>query len=127
MKVSEIFISILIFLLVCMCAGESFIYFSKNQKKINLLISESETVLSTDIKIRKNIRNIKIPYWKNAKNLMEKEREKLLSTDLNKEVKILSIEVNENKKDEISGLKVLWLYKGKVHETNEEFIFGKII
>lgn len=121
MKLSEVLISIALYVLVSVCFCESFIYAKKSCKKLYEPALNSEKVLSIDLKVRQNIKSIKIPYWKNAENEIEILKKNIILCDFGKDVKVLKCEEIRSSNGNICGLCVSWSFYSKVYETKENF------
>lgn len=122
MRLSELIISIVIFVLIGIVTLESFAIFEMNYKKTEDAIFESEKLIQIDNELRTYITNINLPYWKNKKKICEKERNKIMNLDFGKEYEILSANIIENEKTEIIGISIIWKYRNRRVETKELFL-----
>lgn len=122
MKLSELIISIVIFVLIGVVTLESFTIFEMNYKNTEEAIFESEKLIQIDNKLRTYIGNINIPYWKNKKRICDREINKLMELDFGKKCEILSANIVEDEKTDIIGISIIWKYRNRRIETKELFL-----
>lgn len=120
MKLTDIVFAVIIFSITSICFLQGYIGMEKNGLGVMNSIQNSNTVLQTDFLIRRKIKSVKIPYWKNAEKEVELEKIEILNSEFGDGIKIVSVETVKNKTN-IDGFKVSWTYKNKKIETIEEF------
>ena len=127
MKLTELLVSITIFLLVCICSGECYILFSKTSASLKSNIGSTSILLETDAELRSEIKNIDLPYWKNSKNILEHEKELILIKQRKNEITVHSCEILKTKTEMTNVMKITWSFNGKTYETLEELNGGIIV
>lgn len=127
MRLSEVIISIVIFFLALICFSESYTVFIKNERKIKGNSEYSVEILKTDKKLRKEIKAINVPYWKNTEKEVFKEMERIMMLNLGDNVKISSVKIIKNENGIFEGLSIAWSYKERFFETRDEFCFCGIL
>lgn len=119
MKLIDVIAAVIIFAISSVCFLQGYTYVEKNRTGVTKSLENSSVILKTDYLIRKKIKDIKIPYWKNFSNQIENEMITIGSSQFKEDIKIISVEIIKKGKT-INGLKVLWSYKDKKFETIEE-------
>ena len=119
MKLIDVIAAVIIFAISSVCFLQGYTYVEKNRTGVTKSSEDSSVILKTDYLIRKKIKAIKIPYWKNFSNQIENEMITIGSSQFKEDIKIISVEIIKKGKT-INGLKVLWSYKDKKFETIEE-------
>ena len=119
MKLIDVIAAVIIFAISSVCFLQGYTYVEKNRTGVTKSLEDSSVILKTDYLIRKKIKSIEIPYWKNFSNQIENEMITIGSSQFKEDIKIISVEIIKKGKT-INGLKVLWSYKDKKFETIEE-------
>ena len=118
MKLTEVFICILIFVLSIATLLSTLT--NINQKTVNIHSYEMKVnyVMKTDLRLRDEIRSISTCYWKNFNNEV-KEKVLYLSSLQIDDVQIQSVKVIDDKVKKIQGIEIVWSYKNKEYVTRE--------
>lgn len=126
MRMTEVLICILMFVLLAVGLMESYTVANKNKDKIIMKTYDSDFIITTDYKIRRKIWEFNIPYWKNIQKEFSRTRNYLflhLSTD---EIFIQDIQLIDDKIG-FYKVKVTWKYKDQEFETIEHLNVKQII
>lgn len=126
MRMTEVLICILMFVLLAVGLMESYTVANKNKDKIVMKTYDSDFIITTDYKIRRKIWEFNIPYWKNIQKEFSRTRDYLflhLSTD---EIFIQDIQLIDDKIG-FYKVKVTWKYKDQEFETIEHLNVKQII
>lgn len=126
MRMTEVLICILMFVILAVGLMESYTVANKNKDKIVMKTYDSDFIITTDYKIRRKIWEFNIPYWKNIQKEFSRTRDYLflhLSTD---EIFIQDIQLIDDKIG-FYKVKVTWKYKEQEFETIEHLNVKQII
>lgn len=126
MRMTEVLICILMFIILAVGLMESYTVANKNKDKIIMKTYDSDFIITTDYKIRRKIWEFNIPYWKNIQKEFSRTRDYLflhLSTD---EIFIQDIQLIDDKIG-FYKVKVTWKYKEQEFETIEHLNVKQII
>lgn len=126
MRMTEVLICILMFVILAVGLMESYTVANKNKDKIVMKTYDSDFIITTDYKIRRKIWEFNIPYWKNIQKEFSRTRDYLflhLSTD---EIFIQDIQLIDDKTG-FYRVKVIWKYKEQEFETIEYLNVKQII
>lgn len=126
MRMTEVLICILMFVLLAVGLMESYTVANKNKDKIVMKTYDSDFIITTDYQIRRKIWEFNIPYWKNIQKEFSRTRDYLflhLSTD---EIFIQDIQLIDDKIG-FYKVKVTWKYKDQEFETIEHLNVKQII
>ena len=130
MKLSELIFAVSIFLISCAVFSASLINVRRGVNKAEGFSKNAVALLDTDALIRKEIKNINIPYWKNFNKKFEKEKitfeEKLKIYSETKGFEVANISSIYDRKHYCEGIKVEWQLNGRKYETLE-FIKQRIV
>lgn len=121
MKFSEIIVCAAIFLLVSICFSQSIVYARRSCRRISENALKAECILETDFRIRKAVRSVKIPYWKNTLNETEDIKRNIVHFDFGKDVKVISCDEITGSRGRIRGMCVKWSLNSRIYETREDF------
>lgn len=127
MRLTEVFIALIIFMLTMGCFFECYTVFIKNESKARNNIETSVEILKADYMFRKKIKDIKISYWENIEKEILKEKEQIYEMSLGRNVNVNSVEVMRDKDNIPEGFCVTWIYEDKHYVTKEEFSTRSII
>ena len=122
MKLTELLISIAIFTIVVGTTVNAYTSFIKNSNRLEIETRNADKVLVTDFKIRKEIKDIKIPYWKNVNTEFIKYITQLKQTNYNDSISIINVEPLKNSKGIVKGLIVTWNYQDKTYKIGRAHV-----
>lgn len=130
MKLSELIFTISFFLISCAVFSASLINVRRGVNKAATFSKKAVALLDTDALIRKEIKKINIPYWKNFDKEFENEKitleEKLKISSETKGFETANISSVYDRKHYCEGIKVEWKLNGRKYETLE-FIKQRIV
>lgn len=81
--------------------------------------------LEADMLLRKEIRKISVPYWKNFDAEFDGIKERLLSFCSERGIDAVSVSSVYDRKHNAEGIRMEWNYRGRRHST-QEFIRQRI-
>lgn len=130
MKLTEILVAIVVFIIASTVFTASFINVRKSIVKTEEYSKKAIEILEKDFLIRKEIRKIEVPYWKSFEKEFQKgkkvfeEQLKILASK--NEMEIISVSSVYDKKKKAEGIKVEWMTCNKKYES-QEFICQRIV
>ena len=122
MRLTELAVSMAVFLIVC--TGIAAVYSSFTKNSGNALSAGHDTVivLRTDAMMRRYISSVCIPYWENAGKYYDTVRDGILNMDgLDESVTVCSVSLLYDADGFVRGLKVEWRTGGVNLVTEELF------
>lgn len=130
MKLTEILVAIVVFIIASTVFTASFINVRKSIVKTEEYSKKAIEILEKDFLIRKEIRKIEVPYWKSFEKEFQKEKkvfeEQLKILASKNEMEIVSVSSVYDKKKKAEGIKVEWMTCNKKYES-QEFICQRIV
>ncbi len=126
MKLTEMLVSIAIFLIASALFTSSLISLRKRILESEGISRNAVSLLETDSFLRKEIQSFNVPYWKNFNCEFEGIRKKLLLSCNQKEIKVISVSLIYDRKHMAEGIKIEWTFSGKNYST-QEFIKQKVV
>lgn len=130
MKLTEILVAIVVFIIASAVFTASFINVRKSIVKTEEYSKKAIEILEKDFLIRKEIRKIEVPYWKSFEKEFQKEKkvfeEQLKILASKNEMEIISVSSVYDKKKKAEGIKVEWMTCNKKYES-QEFICQRIV
>lgn len=130
MKLTEILVAIVVFIIASTVFTSSFINVRKSIVKTEEYSKKAIEILEKDFLIRKEIRKIEVPYWKSFEKEFQKEKkvfeEQLKILAIKNEMEIISVSSVYDKKKKAEGIKVEWMTCNKKYES-QEFICQRIV
>lgn len=127
MRLSELLISIGIFAIAVSTTFGAYTGFIKNSNRLEKVTLEADTVLMTDMDIRRKIQSINIPYWHNANTDSQVYLNLLKQSEYRKGVYIVKTESLKNGNGVVKGIKTTWNYENKTYETKELFSSNSLL
>ena len=119
MKLTEIIISMAIFLICAIVFLNTLVNVTKSVTKSTAKTNQVSSIISIDYAIRKDIRTIEIPYWKNISSYYSTIENHLLLLEAEKGITITSVSPVYNKKHKREGIQVIWTTNNKQYITTE--------
>lgn len=126
MKLTEVLVSIAIFLIASAVLVASLINIRQSVLKSEVSSKNAVLLLETDSFLRKEIRSFNVPYWKNFDREFEGIREKILLFCNEKGLEIVLVSSAYDRKCRAQGIKIEWKFDGKKYST-KEFIKQRIV
>lgn len=126
MNLTELLASLAIFLTASSAFTESLISVKQNIERSVKKSESAVMLLETDSALRKKIRSLEIPYWKNFDSSFKPLKENLELFCEEKGIKAVSVCSVYDKKRRVEGIKIEWMHDGKKNETRE-FIKQRIV
>ena len=119
MKLTEVLVSLTIFVLVVVVLLETLTIFNINVHNTKKELFVSDIIIETDSKIRETIRNFEISYLENVNQKCDKQLMTLYNLDLDSAIKILEIRKEQTENNEII-IVVSWECGNKILQTVEK-------
>jgi len=119
MKLTEVLVSLTIFVLVVVVLLETLTIFNINVQNTKKELFVSDIIIETDSKIRETIRNFEISYLENVNQKCDKQLMTLYNLDLDSAIKILEIRKEQTENNEII-IVVSWECGNKILQTVEK-------
>ena len=119
MNLTELLASLAIFLTASSAFTESLISVKQNIERSVKKSESAVMLLETDSALRKKIRSLEIPYWKNFDSSFKPLKENLELFCEEKGIKAVSVCSVYDKKRRVEGIKIEWMHDGKKYETRE--------
>lgn len=126
MNLTELLASLAIFLTASSAFTESLISVKQNIERSVKKSESAVMLLETDSALRKKIRSLEIPYWKNFDSSFKPLKENLELFCEEKGIEAVSVCSVYDKKRKAEGIKIEWMHDGKKYETRE-FIKQRIV
>lgn len=126
MKLTEMLVSIAIFLIASAVFTSSLISLRKGVLESEGISKNAVSLLETDSFLRKEIQSFNVPYWKNFNCEFEGIREKLLHSCGEKGINIISVSLVYDRKHMAQGIKIEWK-SGRKNYSTQEFIKQKVV
>lgn len=126
MKLTEVLVSIAIFLIASAVFTASLINIRRSVSKSEVASKSAVSLLEEDAFLRRRIQDFDIPYWKDFDSEFEAAKEKLLLRCSEKGMDIVSVSSVYDKKRKTEGIKIEWNFCGKNYAT-QEFIKQRIV
>ena len=126
MKYTEVMVCILIFLILVLGFMQGYVTFMRGRQRVINSASLNAKVLMLDRRIRNDLNELNMPFWRNPEKLENEIYELLTAKNMDSELNILSCKVQQcSEKDELK-LIVSWEYKGKSF-TSEQGIGERLV
>lgn len=125
MKLTELLVSIAIFLMASVVLTENLVNARNGIAKTEAASKNAVSMLETDVLLRKEIRKFNIPYWKNFDMEFEDIKGTLLIFCAEKGIEATSISSVYDARHRMEGVKIEWKFNGKNY-TSQEFIKQRI-
>lgn len=125
MKLTELLVSIAIFLMASAVFASSLVNAKSSIAKTEAASKNAVSMLETDALLRKEIRKFNIPYWKNFDMEFEAIKGMLLIFCAEKGIEAVSISSVYDTRHRTEGIKIEWKFNGKNY-TSQEFIKQRI-
>lgn len=119
MKLTEVLVSLTIFVLVVVVLLETLTIFNINVQNTKKELFVSDIIIETDSKIRETIRNFEISYLENVNQKCDKQLMTIYNLDLDSAIKILEIRKEQTENNEII-IVVSWECGNKILQTVEK-------
>lgn len=119
MKLTEILICTLIFLIVSMVSLEAYTNVRSKTDSIKRLNVSTDIVMKNDALIRKEIKAVDLCYWKNFDNEIKDDIARLQLLKLKGEANITSVRKIYDNKTKKYGIRIEWNLNGKTYITQE--------
>lgn len=126
MKLTEVLIAVLIFLIAATVFSASLVSVNRSICKTESVLKNAVSLLETDALLRKKIKSFDIPYWKNLDMEFESCKENILLFCTEKQTEIIGISKVYDKNHKAEGIEIEWKFDGKNY-TCREFIKQRII
>lgn len=126
MKLTELIVSIAIFLLSCTAFLSGFVTVRKSSEKVSFASEGVSELIQNDLLLRSEIKKIRVPYWKNFDQKGKVYSEKFLLFGTEKGIELTGAEIVYDSRHRREGLRVEWKFGGKDYVT-QEFIKQRII
>lgn len=125
MKLTELLVSIAIFLMSSAVFAASLINERSGIARAEAASKNAVSMLETDALLRKEIRKFNIPYWKNFDTEFEAIKRTLLLFCAEKGIEAVSISSVYDTRHRMEGIKIEWKLNGKNY-ASQEFIKQRI-
>lgn len=125
MKLTELLVSIAIFLMASAVLTASLVNAKSSIAKTEAASKNAVSMLETDALLRKEIRKFNIPYWKNFDMEFEDIKGTLLIFCAEKGIEATSISSVYDTRHRMEGIKIEWKFNGKNY-ASQEFIKQRI-
>ena len=110
MKLTEVIVAVAIFLIACAVFSASLINVRRSVDRSEAFSKNAVALLDTDTLIRKEIKKINVPYWKNFDSEFKKEKilleENLKNIGKDKGFEVESVSSVYNRKRRSEGIKI---------------------
>lgn len=126
MKYTEVMVCILIFVILALGLMQGYVTVMRGRQRVINSASQNAKVLMFDRKIRNDLNEISIPFWKNPEKMENEIYELLYKKNMDSKLNILSCKVQDTKEKDGLKLIVSWEYMGKSF-TSEQGLGEKII
>ena len=129
MKLTEVIVAVAIFLIACAVFSASLINVRRGVYRSESFSKNAAALLDADTLIRKEIKKINVPYWKNFDREFEKEKilleENLKNIGKDKGFEVEGVSSVYDRKRRSEGIKVEWKACGRKY-ASREFIRQRI-
>ncbi len=126
MKYTEVMVCILIFLILALDFMQGYVTFMRGRQRVINSASLNAKVLMLDRRIRNDLNELNIPFWRNPEKLENEIYELLTAKNMDSELNILSCKVQQSSEKDELKLIVSWEYKGKSF-TSEQGIGERLV
>lgn len=126
MKYTEVMVCILIFLILALGFMQGYVTFMRGRQRVINSASLNAKVLMLDRRIRNDLNELNIPFWRNPEKLENEIYELLTAKNMDSELNILSCKVQQSSEKDELRLIVSWEYKGKSF-TSEQGIGERLV
>ena len=126
MKLTEVLVSIAIFVVASAAFASNFVTVRSTIAKAENISRNANAILETDSFFRKKIREVQVPYWQSLKTHFGAIKEQLEIAGAEKGIEIVSISCVYDKKHKADGIKAEWKRNGKKY-VSQEFIKQRIV
>ena len=126
MKLTELIVSIAIFLLSCTAFLSGFVTVRKSSEKVSFASEGVSELIQNDLLLRSEIKKIRVPYWKNFDQKGKVYSEKFVLLGAEKGIEVTGAEIVYDSRHRREGLRVEWKFGGNDYVT-QEFIKQRII
>ncbi|WP_318663323.1 hypothetical protein [Treponema sp.] len=130
MKLTEVIVAVAIFLIACAVFSASLINVRRSVDRSEAFSKNAVALLDTDTLIRKEIKKINVPYWKNFDSEFKKEKilleENLKNIGKDKGFEVESVSFVYDRKHRSEGIKIEWKIYGRKYVC-QEFIRQRIV
>lgn len=125
MKLTELLVSIAIFLMASAVFASSLVNARSTIAKTEAASKKAVSILETDALLRKKIRNFEVPYWKNFGAEFEAIERTLFLFCAEKGIEAVSVSSVYDARRRMEGIKIEWKLNGKNY-ASQEFIKQRI-
>ena len=126
MKYTEVMVCILIFLILALGFMQGYVTFMRGRQRVINSASLNAKVLMLDRRIRNDLNELNMPFWRNPEKLENEIYELLTAKNMDSELNILSCKVQQSSEKDELKLIVSWEYKGKSF-TSEQGIGERLV
>lgn len=126
MKYTEVMVCILIFLILVLGFMQGYVTFMRERQRVINSASLNAKVLMLDRRIRNDLNELNMPFWRNPEKLENEIYELLTAKNMDSELNILSCKVQQSSEKDELKLIVSWEYKGKSF-TSEQGIGERLV
>lgn len=126
MKYTEVMVCILIFLILVLGFMQGYVTFMRGRQRVINSASLNAKVLMLDRRIRNDLNELNMPFWRNPEKLENEIYELLTAKNMDSELNILSCKVQQSSEKDELKLIVSWEYKGKSF-TSEQGIGERLV
>ena len=126
MKYTEVMVCILIFLILALGFMQGYVTFMRGRQRVINSASLNAKVLMLDRRIRNDLNELNMPFWRNPEKLENEIYELLTAKNMDSELNILSCKVQQSSEKDELKLIVSCEYKGKSF-TSEQGIGERMV
>lgn len=126
MKYTEVMVCILIFLILALGFMQGYVTFMRGRQRFINSASLNAKVLMLDRRIRNDLNELNMPFWRNPAKLENEIYELLTAKNMYSELNILSCKVQQSSEKDELKLIVSWEYIGKSF-TSEQGIGERLV
>lgn len=119
MRLTEIIVCTVIFLIGTAAFMDAFVSMHEGSKRVALASARVSTVAKTDFLLRKEIQDVRIPYWKDFHKSAESAIEKIRRFGADNGMEIVKVSPVYEKSYDMEGFQVEWKFNGKEYATRE--------
>lgn len=119
MRLIEIVVCTVIFLISTAAFMGAFVNIQQSSKKVALVSVQVSSVAKTDFLLRKEIQDVRIPYWKNFHKGSESIMEKIRRFGADNGIEIIDVSPVYEKSCDMEGFQVEWKLSEKKYVTRE--------
>lgn len=119
MRLTEVIVCMFVFLMGIAAFMGAFVSVQRSSKRAALISEHASGVATTDFLLRREIQDVRIPYWKNFHKGAEAAMEKIRRFCAETGIEITGICPVYDKSCDMEGLQVEWKFNGKEYVTRE--------